>query len=174
MNTITNKTYGISNRVWQTIHKIVLISMLHSTIVLPAQTLVYALNNGNNIINQVYSLPSKIELDSESNLDSDKHENSIVNKEYSKSNKINVHYFSADIKSGVIGYSNQISFDSPKDNFFTISIDAQTLKSAKQYVLEYEVYGLDGVSTIAKSINNHPVTGGNIVKWNSSWSKKEK
>lgn len=172
MNTITNKTYGISNRVWQTIHKIVLISMLHSTIVLPAQTLVYALNNGNNIINQVYSLPSKIELDSESNLDSDKHENSIVNKEYSKSNKINVHYFSADIKSGVIGYSNQISFDSPKDNFFTISIDAQTLKSAKQYVLEYEVYGLDGVSTIAKSINNHPVTGGNVVKWNSSWSKK--
>ena len=169
MNTTTKKIYGLSQRFWHAIHTIVLIAMLHSTVVLPAQTMFSVFNDLNKYhINTSVSLMKVAATSNPISYIENQSIQPLSTKKYSA-----VGYtFSADRETGLIGYTHQVGFDSPKDNFFTVTLSNDVIQSNKQYILEYDVFGLDKHSSIAKSINNHFVVGGNIVKCNSEWSTK--
>lgn len=75
--------------------------------------------------------------------------------------------YSAAEKSGKIGNSSD-GFDDPSDNIFTLEIDKKQLQG-KELVLQYDVYGIENASGVAKSINEHTATGGTVIKRNEEW-----
>ncbi|WP_277632434.1 SpvB/TcaC N-terminal domain-containing protein, partial [Avrilella dinanensis] len=71
-------------------------------------------------------------------------------------------------KEGVIGYDQKINADDPADNIFSFHIDKNQLVGKEVY-LTYEVYGIENVSGISKSINYENSTGGYFIKTNNKW-----
>src|SRR5690606_10123121 len=65
--------------------------------------------------------------------------------------------FSAD-QSGTIGYNNESKSDDPSDNIFSFNIDKSILQG-KEIRLSYEVYGIENVSGVPRSINENTATG---------------
>ncbi|KAA5535582.1 RHS repeat-associated core domain-containing protein [Paenimyroides baculatum] len=82
-----------------------------------------------------------------------------------------IEIFSQD-KSGTIGYANNSNSDDPSDNIFSFNIEKQIL-AEKEIRLSYEVYGIENVSGISRSINENNATGGYVVKKNSKWNHLE-
>lgn len=82
-----------------------------------------------------------------------------------------IEIFSQD-KSGTIGYANNSNSDDPSDNIFSFNIEKQIL-AGKEIRLSYEVYGIENVSGISRSINENSATGGYLVKKNSQWNHLE-
>src|SRR5690606_17800611 len=75
--------------------------------------------------------------------------------------------FSAD-QSGTIGYNNESKSDDPSDNIFSFNIDKSILQG-KEIRLSYEVYGIENVSGVPRSINENTATGGFFVQKTDSW-----
>ena len=82
-----------------------------------------------------------------------------------------IEIFSQD-KSGIIGYGNNSNSDDPSDNIFSFNIEKQIL-TGKEIRLSYEVYGIENVSGISRSINENNATGGYLVRKNSQWNRLE-
>lgn len=97
-----------------------------------------------------------------------------INSNNSKSGVVAEHFtsmviveYSAPEKSGSIGNSSA-GFDDPSDNIFTLEIDKKQLQG-KEVVLQYDLYGIENVSGVSKSINEHTATGGTVIKRNEEW-----
>jgi len=73
---------------------------------------------------------------------------------------------------GVIGYNNSSGSDDPSDNIFRFDVDKKLL-TGKQLTLNYDVYGIENVSGIARSINEHTATGGYFAKKSTAWKTVE-
>jgi len=73
---------------------------------------------------------------------------------------------------GEIGYSNSSNSDDPSDNIFHFDIDKKVL-AEKNLKLSYELYGIENVSGVSRSINQHTSTGGYFVQKTNSWKTVE-
>ena len=73
---------------------------------------------------------------------------------------------------GVIGYNNASGSDDPSDNIFRFEVDKKLL-TGKQLTLSYDVYGIENVSGVARSINEHTATGGYFAQKSTSWKTVE-
>lgn len=93
-----------------------------------------------------------------------------TNKVVSNEEKV-IEFISQD-KSGVIGYDSKSNSDDPSDNIFSFNIEKQVL-TGKEIHLSYEVYGIENVSGISRSINENNATGGYLVKKNTQWNHLE-
>ena len=82
-----------------------------------------------------------------------------------------IEIFSQD-KSGAIGYDNNSNSDDPSDNIFSFNIEKKIL-TGKEIRLSYDIYGIENVSGISRSINENNATGGYLVKKNSQWNHLE-
>ena len=87
------------------------------------------------------------------------------------SEEATIEIFSQD-KAGTIGYNNNSNSDDPSDNIFSFNIEKNIL-AGKEIRLSYEIYGIENVSGISRSINENNATGGYLVKKNSQWNQLE-
>lgn len=70
---------------------------------------------------------------------------------------------------GIIGVSEEFPYDSPVDNVFLVNLD-DLPKEGETIWLNYEVYGVDGVSGVSSSLNSNSATGGYLVKTTKDWA----
>jgi RHS repeat-associated protein len=82
----------------------------------------------------------------------------------------NKDYYEPDLKQGTIGRKNANDIDSPQDNVFNFYISDEILAS-KQYVLSFELFGVDGMDGVAFSINDQILNKTNIIKKSDNWIK---
>jgi len=175
-----NKSYfRLNKRFASVLHHIVLFAMLHSTFVAPAQGLIEAYLNKKE--KHIYkgltekSTPAlKTTLPGTSLTATHIAPNGIYSTtaiwqplagNSKAAGKLILH---ADLKEGIIGTSASIPVDNPSDNLFTIQID--TIPQNSSVYLTYELYGVSGHHSVARSINNRQSTGGYIIKNQPGWS----
>lgn len=65
-------------------------------------------------------------------------------------------------KEGIIGFFDQLPYDNPIDNLFTVQVEKFTNDDETLW-LSYEVFGVKGSSSISNSINSLPNKGGYLV-----------
>ncbi|WP_347067711.1 RHS repeat-associated core domain-containing protein [Flavobacterium sp. WV_118_3] len=175
---------GIKKNVFQTVHYIVLIGMLHSTFVAPAQGILEAYFKPSNIQYYAGSMAKKHPERLFGNSDTTTLSNQVgqiktepirVSDDISTVKTVTtaVKQWVADIPSGIIGSTKEMPMDSPSDNVFKFNIDA--LPDSRDYnvYLKYDVYGVDGVNAVSRSINDRLATGGYIVKETKNWSQQK-
>ena len=80
----------------------------------------------------------------------------------------NITSFPADIPSGTIGASAQMSLDNPYDNIFHIQLP--DLKSSQQVYLQYELFGVANALSVVRSINDAAASGGHFVALSQKWT----
>jgi len=85
---------------------------------------------------------------------------------------VSVTEFISKDKKGIIGYEEQNKSDDPADNIFELDVDKSALEN-KELVLRYEVFGIENVSGISRSINYGNAKGGYFIKRNSRWQAFE-
>ena len=78
--------------------------------------------------------------------------------------------FYADIDEGTIGKNNTV--DRPYDNVFNFVLEDNVNKE-QQYKLTYEVYGVKGLSSVNRTINEALSLGGHLVTKYEEWSTNE-
>jgi RHS repeat-associated protein len=71
-----------------------------------------------------------------------------------------------------IGYQGFLQNDNPADNLFNIVIDQQ-ISPSDRFVLEYELYGVEDLQGVCRSINDQPSFGGWVVQKNEEWSLQQ-
>jgi hypothetical protein len=72
-------------------------------------------------------------------------------------------------KEGIIGVSEEFPYDSPVDNVFLVDIN-ELPKQEEIIWLNYDVYGVDGISGVSSSLNSNTATGGYLIKTNKEWT----
>jgi RHS repeat-associated protein len=77
--------------------------------------------------------------------------------------------FVSDIDHGYIGVTGKSPLDDTGDNTFTISV-AQLPAGNDKVLLTYELYGVQDLNGVSRSINDRLATGGYIVKEQPFWS----
>ncbi|HRZ32036.1 MAG TPA: SpvB/TcaC N-terminal domain-containing protein, partial [Flavobacterium sp.] len=170
--------FGFNRKVMEIIHCVMLIGMLHSSFIAPAQPIIWEFFNGNKA---KHTHSSSTAFDSQDSVlsttlrksDSElqksiiQHENVNLLKEKIEQKT----YFQADIFDGFIGVSEDKPLDDAKDNLFKITLD-EVPTHGKIY-LQYELYGVEGLSSVSRSVNDMPSTGGYIVKKNTQWTLQQ-
>lgn len=171
---------GMKKNVFQAVHYIVLIGMLHSTFVAPAQGILEAYFKPSDIQYYAGSMakkhPERLFGNSDTAASSDQVGQSEIESAHVKTVKTATpaaKQWGADIPSGIIGSTKEMPMDSPSDNVFKFNIDA--LPDSRNYniYLTYDVYGVDGVNAVSRSINDRLATGGYIVKATKDWSQQK-
>ncbi|MBS7321100.1 MAG: hypothetical protein KIG55_05860, partial [Myroides sp.] len=74
--------------------------------------------------------------------------------------------------SGVIGYGNTSNSDDPADNIFSFNFEKSILAD-KEIRISYEIFGVENISGVSRSINENNATGGYVVKTNNKWNTLE-
>ncbi|MBA5630351.1 SpvB/TcaC N-terminal domain-containing protein [Moheibacter lacus] len=72
---------------------------------------------------------------------------------------------------GIIGISDLHPIDDPSDNVFNVWLD--DLSTNEKVWLTYDVYGIDSVSSVSRSINERMNTGGYLVKTSNQWTSRK-
>lgn len=75
-------------------------------------------------------------------------------------------------RSGVIGYGNTSNSDDPADNIFSFNFEKSILAD-KEIRISYEIFGVENISGVSRSINENNATGGYVVKTNNKWNTLE-
>lgn len=74
----------------------------------------------------------------------------------------------ADIASGFIGYDSKTGIaDDPSDNVF--HFDIKTISHEHDYMLTYDVKGIENTSGIITGLNENPSEGGKLIKKSDNW-----
>lgn len=81
-------------------------------------------------------------------------------------------FFPADIQEGLIGQSETIALDNPKDNIFHVQLD-QALTGKEKIWLVYELYGVHNHTAVSRSINDQRAIGGYLVKNTTEWTEQK-
>lgn len=187
MNTPTSNYFGLNRNLVRIVHYAMLFSMLHMSIVVPAQEISFLYKNFDKIkkekIGQVAAQANKIvPTQNTEDLFQNGFTNGLTNygntvtqnaaKAISVRPTAGVFSFPADIKEGIIGATPELPIDYPSDNLFKINI-AEVPSGNDKVFLKYEVYGVNNVNGVARSINDRLSTGGYLVKRNKNWSVQE-
>src|SRR5690606_29312478 len=177
MNTTERTTvFGVNKKIAKVVHSIMLFAMLHSTFVAPAQIILLDYFHaseppvtkwGTYLETQENVLDVRNISDNEgAALPSDKSVTRINKVAEVKTEQV---YYS-DIEQGFIGLFSDKPLDDAKDNLFKFNI-LNIPQNAKGY-LKYDLYGVEGISSVSRSINDLPSTGGHIIKTNNAWSSQ--
>ncbi len=79
----------------------------------------------------------------------------------------------ADIASGFIGQDSKTGIaDDPSDNVF--HFDFKTISPTDEYVLTYEIKGIENASGVITALNENPAQGGKLIKTSDSWVQHTK
>jgi len=89
-----------------------------------------------------------------------------------KENDILKNEFDADLIEGTIGVVNIGGVDAPQDNYFSVNIN-QSIVDENDYYLQYEVFGIEGLESVTRSINERVSRGGYFIKFSNNWNKLE-
>ena len=186
MNYNNTHYLGIRKKVFKTLHYIVLIAMLHSTFVAPAQGILEDYFKHKEFIYYPTPVsrkhPEKLFGTTNTPLPAAA-QNSITNsmatmkpsvsnvttKENNNSGKT---FWNTDIKEGVIGITKDLQLDSPSDNLFKVTIDGLPDDSYDVF-LTYDLYGVTGVNAVSRAINDRMATGGYLVKEYKGWTRQK-
>ncbi|MCW3161388.1 SpvB/TcaC N-terminal domain-containing protein [Chryseobacterium oryctis] len=95
-------------------------------------------------------------------------EPSILASEYKNSDNV----FESEEKQGMIGEFSDSEYDTPSDNFFTITIPEIKKQDVKAYLV-YDLYGLESYHSVSRSINKNIAFGGNIIVPSGKWSSQK-
>ena len=79
----------------------------------------------------------------------------------------NTENISLDISAGHIGYNNEYYIDDPSDNLFKFNLSS--IASEQEYILSYDILGIENISGISKSFNAHSAKGGQLIKKSDQW-----
>lgn len=172
---------GINRKIVDTFHKLMLIVMLHSSFVAPSQNLIS--NYFNNSKPNTYIGSSNIQDDRNQTSTAGKINNNgfLNNKNKATVKNANENFrnsassnfkIESDIQSGVIGVSNNNPLDDATDNLFKFTIDNLPHSSAKVF-LKYDLYGVQDLNAVSRSINERPATGGYLVKIQNAWTSQK-
>ncbi|UPQ78287.1 hypothetical protein M0M57_11725 [Flavobacterium azooxidireducens] len=157
-----------------------LIGMLHSSFIAPAQPIIWEFFNGTKAKNFHDSSSSYESPDSVRSVNFMEPDNEVETKKSTlrseKTSSLNDKlglktYFQADIVDGYIGVFDDKPLDDAKDNLFKITIDE--IPTNSRVYLQYELYGVEGLSSVSRSVNDMPTTGGYIVKKNNQWTLQQ-
>ncbi|WP_305039221.1 SpvB/TcaC N-terminal domain-containing protein [Flavobacterium sp. SM15] len=176
-----NNYLGLNKTLVKAVNQIMLFSILHSSVVLPAQELVLAYNSIEKTKNEKkYDLntPSKANIDTRGEGSNNNNafsstvpvNNSVLDSKVKQVYK-DESVFVSDINEGVIGYSTVLPVDDPSDNLFKINISSLPKQGDKVF-LKYELYGVSDKNAVARSINDRLSVGGYEVSPNQSWSSQ--
>ncbi len=156
------------------VYNVMLVSMLHSSFVAPAQEMAYVyFTKQEGLYYKGYRL-----LQEENFQDTPYREETAMNDPQEKQYNIpSTEVFSgikentvlSDVHHGFIGITKENPLDDPKDNLFKFFIEDLPAKQSKVY-LTYELYGLQDHHSVSRSINDRFSTGGHIIKSNSEWT----
>ncbi len=173
-----NNMFGINENIVKGIHYFILIGMLHSTFVAPAQNMLIDYYFGSRPISASYTnfeYPSfkddileEIVIPDDVNSKPDGQFYSSV--QTPKETEVS-QVFYADINQGVIGVTEDLPLDNVKDNLFKFSLDK--IPADSKVLLKYDLYGLSDTGSVSRSINDMPSTGGHIISKNNSWTPQE-
>ncbi len=170
---------GVNKRIANVVQNIMLFGMLHSTFVAPAQAILFDYFNAPPPIvtkwgtfYQDKQTDVAIDLLAESDEINIRESSEVFLPEIisSESKNNNLVYYS-DIEKGFIGLSEQNPMDDARDNLFILDID-NIPHNARAY-LKYELYGVQDMGSVSRSINELPSTGGHLIKKNNAWSSQE-
>jgi hypothetical protein len=173
---------GIKRNVVVLAHKIMLVTILHSSFIASSQTMIIDYFNtttplrykGSSLINYTSSnnssIPSQPVALSNNSIPNTRYftnQNSakIVEPKIDFSNYV----VSSDIKQGLIGVTKEHPLDDVSDNLFKFYLNQLPQSQAKIYI-SYELFGVQDVNAVSRSINERLATGGYIVKQQLGWS----
>lgn len=171
-----NHFFGFRGRIMNVLHHLVLFAMLHSTFVAPAQGIIDAYFNKNEMITgYINNNHAAHDAGTEATVQSD--ENGLyTSKQASLKPQIQYHSagtmnmsIPADMKEGIIGVSKDKPIDNPSDNLFKVAIERLPANGEKVY-LTYEVYGVNDHQSVARSINDRLSVGGYLIKKQLGWT----
>ena len=169
---------GVNKKLVTAFHKLMLITILHSSFIAPSQHLLIDYFNAPTPTKyigtaSIYENPIN-EIDGLDN-------NTIENKkaidkidliETIKNESNADFYIASDIKEGVIGVSNTNPLDDATDNLFKFTIANLPQNTAKVF-LKYDLYGVQDCNAVSRSINERPATGGYLVKIQNTWTPQK-
>ena len=181
----------LKKRFFRIVHFFAVFGMVHSTILLPAQSIADSYFNFNEFYSFENSINYKNFQEGLKDQTSFSYENSsslidnVLSKRINSSNgeikelanKLNnapdiaLAYIS-DIKEGTIGVSKESPFDNAADNIFKFDI-ADIPQNSNKVFLTYELYGVQDHNAVARSINSRPSVGGYIIKTNHEWASQK-
>lgn len=171
---------GINRKIVDTFHKFMLIVMLHSSFVAPSQNLIsdYFNNSkpiayiGSNNIQDDRNQTSTAGKINNNGFLNNKNKATVKNANENFRNSASSNFkIESDIQSGVIGVSNNNPLDDATDNLFKFTIDNLPHSSAKVF-LKYDLYGVQDLNAVSRSINERPATGGYLVKIQNAWTSQ--
>ncbi len=172
---------GINRKIVDTFHNLMLIVMLHSSFVAPSQNLISAYFSkskpntymgSNNLQNESYQ-PSTGDKINHTSFLNNKSKATIGNHIENFNNSASSNFkIESDIQSGVIGVSNNNPLDDATDNLFKFTIENLPHSSAKVF-LKYDLYGVQDLNAVSRSINERPATGGYLVKIQNAWTSQK-
>lgn len=154
------------------VYNIMLLSMLHSSFVAPAQELVYAYFNQQQGLRykgfrsgeeEPPMVTEQVEKEGEEVLQK-KHYNPFPEQGYSTEEAM-----TSDIKHGFIGVTDDNPLDDVSDNIFKVVLKDLPQKQSRVF-LSYELYGLQDYHGVTRSINDRLATGGHIIKKQTGWT----
>lgn len=177
-----NKTrLGLNQKIVNVFHKLMLIVILHSSFVAPSQNLIIDYFNNTEPNKYIGSVDNYNEIQ---NLSNDKKNSSnkffkngrlstvINSRENLVASSVSTFQIESDIESGVVGVSNQNPLDDATDNLFKFKIKELPSKNAKVF-LRYDLYGVQDLNAVTRSVNDRPATGGYLVKIHNNWTSQK-
>jgi len=155
--------------------------MLHSSFVAPSQNLISAYFSkskpntymgSSNLQNESYQ-PSTGDKINHTSFLNNKSKATIGNHIENFNNSASSNFkIESDIQSGVIGVSNNNPLDDATDNLFKFTIENLPHSSAKVF-LKYDLYGVQDLNAVSRSINDRHATGGYLVKIQNAWTSQK-
>ncbi|KGO87064.1 hypothetical protein Q765_07580 [Flavobacterium rivuli WB 3.3-2 = DSM 21788] len=176
-----NKNYfTVKGKFIALIHRVVLVAMLHSTFVAPAQGIInayinkrdrhtiYSYTDGSKNLPEIINQSATLGQKPYANLNPSfiKQVQPAI---YDNVNRVLKKILPADLKEGIIGISQEMPIDNPADNLFKVTINDLPTLNSKVYIT-YELYGLNDHQSVARSINERLSTGGYLIKAQPGWS----
>lgn len=161
------------------IYNVMLLTMLHSSFVAPAQNMLQAYFNKKEGLHykgfREFQKENTPVLAEQGDTDrahegegrSEVEKNPAIKKLPLVANNLNV--MMADIGHGYIGITKTNLLDDVKDNIFTVMVSQLPNEHTKVF-LTYELYGVSDYLGVSRSINDRMATGGHIIKKQSHWT----
>jgi len=160
------------------IYNVMLVAMLHSSFVAPAQNILEAYFNKNEGLHykgfrEFKKANAPVLVEQKNTVSANLGESPIkveplATKKHPGSANLN-EAMSADIEHGYIGITKTNPLDDVKDNIFNVMVNQLPHQHTKVF-LTYELYGVSDYLGVSRSINDRMSTGGHIIKKQSQWT----
>ncbi|MCZ8296204.1 MAG: SpvB/TcaC N-terminal domain-containing protein [Flavobacterium sp.] len=169
---IKDKNMGFNRITLIVFHRIMLVSVLFNTLVAPCQNMIIDVY-GPKIPLNYYGSQSNLttENKNQSNIPINISEKKVLSGQKATT-FITTYSINSDIQVGVIGRTITNPVDDISDNVFTFHISDLPNKKARVF-LTYELYGVQDLNAVSRSINDRPATGGYMVKIQNGWTAQK-